>query len=265
MTQNETETTAHTNSMETFQATIEAERLQTTLALAHTLFDECHLYVDPEGVRVTAIDAATVVWADITLEPSAFETFEATSDHIGVDLERFRDVVGIANRGQSVQLSLDSATRTLQIRFDELEYTLALLDPETIRSPPAESREAFTPSGTVVADSATFDRSVRAAAMVSNHLEFDLDEDDGQFSVIAAGDTDNVSLTLSADDLVDIEPGDAHSIFSIDYLSAINRAMPSGVDIDLQFGTEQPLSVGYEFADGTGAVEYLVAPRITAN
>ncbi|MFP8956020.1 DNA polymerase sliding clamp [Natrialbaceae archaeon A-CW3] len=266
MSENDTKTPTHTDdhSARPFRAVLEAETLQTTISLAHTLFEECHLHVDPDGLRLSAIDAATVVWADIALDSAAFESFESSREHIGVDLERLRDVVQIAERGQLVELSLDAETRTLEIRIDELEYTLALVDPSTIRSPPENSREAFELEGLVVADSSTFDRSVRAAAMVSTHLEFDLDKADERFAVLAEGDTDDVSLTLSADDLIDLTPAEARSIFSVDYLTAINRAMPAGVDVSLEVGTEQPVSIQYEFADGAGAVEYLVAPRLTA-
>jgi proliferating cell nuclear antigen len=41
--------------------------------------------------------------------------------------------------------------------------------------------------------------------------------------------------------------------------------MPGGLEIDLELGTEHPLSVRYDFADGDGAVEYLVSPRIAAH
>ncbi|MFC7233681.1 hypothetical protein ACFQMM_24185 [Saliphagus sp. GCM10025308] len=144
---------------------------------------------------------------------------------------------------------MKAESRTLSIRIDELEYTLALLDPETIRSPREGSSDAFDLAGAVVASAETFDRSVRAAEMVSTHLEFELDAADEVFEVRADGDTDDVSLTLSAADLVDLEPADAVSLFSVDYLASINRAMPGGVDVGLGLGTEKPLSIRYEFAE----------------
>lgn len=248
----------------TFRGVLDAETIKRTVDVAHAVFDECHLYVDPDGLRLAAIDAATVVRADVTLERTAFESFEGAPDHLGIDLERLRNVVGIADRDQLVALEVNAESRTLSIRIDELEYTLALLDPETIRSPREGSSDAFDLAGAVVASAETFDRSVRAAEMVSTHLEFELDAADEVFEVRADGDTDDVSLTLSAADLVDLEPADAVSLFSVDYLASINRAMPGGVDVGLGLGTEKPLSIRYEFADGGGDVEYLVAPRISA-
>ncbi|MFC7233020.1 hypothetical protein ACFQMM_24180 [Saliphagus sp. GCM10025308] len=60
----------------TFCGVIDAETIKRTVDVAHAVFDECHLYVDPDGLRLAAIDAATVVRADVTLERTAFESFE---------------------------------------------------------------------------------------------------------------------------------------------------------------------------------------------
>jgi proliferating cell nuclear antigen len=101
--------------------------------------------------------------------------------------------------------------------------------------------------------------------MVSDHVTFSIDEERAAFYVEAAGDTDDVSLALPAEELVEFTPGDARSLFSIDYLKAIERAMPRDLELDLQLGTNVPLSVRYAFAEGASSVEYLVSPRITAN
>lgn len=246
-----------------FRAVVSAETIQTTVALVEALFDECHVHVDEDGLRFSAVDPATVASVDLGLERSAFEAFDATSHHVGVNVSRLGDVVGMADRGQPVTLALDSETRKLEIRIGELEYTLALLDPETIRSPPDRSSIALEFAGRVVTEAGDFDRAVRAAEMVSDHLAFGIDDAEDAFYVEAEGDTDDVSLTVPAEDLVEFEPGDAHSLFSVDYLAAIDRAIASDLDVELRLGVEQPLELRAEFADGAGTVEYLVSPRIS--
>ncbi|MFC4550605.1 MULTISPECIES: DNA polymerase sliding clamp [Halorussus] len=241
---------------------VDAETIQTTVELAHALFEECHVRFDEGGLRLSAMDAATVASVEIALDAAAFDSFEAVDGHVGVNLSRLRDVVRMADRGRPVRFALDAETRTLDVRMDELEYTLGVLDPETIRSPPDRPDGGFEFTGEVRVAAGDFERAVKAADMVSGHLALGIDADEEVFYVEAEGDTDDVSLALSADELLEFAPGPAHSLYSLDYLAAINRAMPRDGELDLRLGTEQPVEVGYEFADGAGSAEYLVAPRI---
>jgi len=66
---------------------------------------------------------------DLSLDASAFESYEADGGLIGVDLSRLEDIAGMADTGQLIQLELDEETRKLHIQIDGLEYTLALIDP----------------------------------------------------------------------------------------------------------------------------------------
>lgn len=248
-----------------FEAVVNADTIQTTVDLVDAVVDECHLYLDEDGIRIPAMDPATVAAVELTLDGGAFESYEANDAHVGVDLSRLGDIVGMADRDQLVSFALDSETRKLEIRIGELTYTLALLDPDTVRSPPDQTKLDFEFPGGLVTDAADFDRAVKAADMVSDHVTLGIDEDEEVFYVEAAGDTDDVSLALSADELVEFTSGEAHSLFSIDYLKAIDRAMPRDIEIDLELGTDLPLALRYEFAEGAGSVEYIVSPRIARN
>jgi len=237
--------------------------MRTTVSLARALVDECHLFVEPEGLRLRAMDPATVAAVDVTLEDTAFDAYEADSMHLAVDLERLGDVVGMADRGQSVRLALDPETRTLEIRVGELAYTLALVDPETVRSPPDRDSLGVEFPAALTTESGTLARAVRAADMVSDHVALGVDDEAGAFYAEADGDTDDVSLSVPETDLRDLSPAPAHSLFSVDYLDAITRAIPGELDVDLELGTEKPLAVAFEYADGGGSAEYLLSPRIS--
>ncbi len=250
---------------ELLEAVVNAETLQTTVALVGAVVDECHVYFDADGIRIPAMDPATVAAVDLRVERAAFEVYEASDVHFGVDVSRLSDIVGIADREQLVSLELDSGTRKLEIRIGELTYTLALLDPDTVRSPPDKTNLTFEFSGGIVTDAEAIDRAVQAADMVSNHVMLGIDDEADIFYADAEGDTDDVSFALSANQLAEFTPGDARSLFSIDYLKAINRAMPRNPEIDLELGTDMPLAIRYAFAEGSGSVEYLVSPRIAAN
>lgn len=239
------------------------ETLRTTVGLVDALVDECRIHLDRDGLGIRAADPALVASVDLELGPDAFASYRGAGETIGVDLERLGEIVGWADRDQPVEFDLDVATRTVDIAIGELAYSLALVDPDAIRSPPDPADLTLEFDGEVVLDAAALDRMVRAADLVSDHLALGIDVDSDTFYMTAAGDTDDVSVTLAADDLVEFEPGEAHSLFSVDYLADVVRALPRDARLRLRLGTEQPLALGCEL-DDAGTVEYLVSPRIAS-
>ena len=246
-----------------FNAIVSAETLSNALTPVSVLLDECKIHLEEDGLRIKAIEPATVAMVDLSVDAEAFESYEADGGVIGVDLSRLEDIVGMADSGQLVQLELDEETRKLHVQIDGLEYTLALIDPDAMREEP-DIPDLDLPAR-VTLEGRDIDRSVKAAAMVSNHVAFGVDEDEEVFYVDAEGDTDDVHLELDRDDLIDLQVGNAHSLYSLDYLQSMNKAIPSDAEVTLALGEEFPTEITYDFAEGNGHVSYSLAPRIAKN
>jgi proliferating cell nuclear antigen len=84
--------------------------------------------------------------------------------------------------------------------------------------------------------------------------------------VSASGDTDDVRLEFDGDDLWAFEPGDIESIYTLDYLQRIVRAVPRDVEVTLRFvdtgAAERPLALRHSVMDGDGTGRWLLAPRV---
>jgi proliferating cell nuclear antigen len=246
-----------------FKAIVSAETLLTALDSVSVLVDECKVRLNEDGLAIRAVDPANVGMVDLDLSAEAFESYEADGGLIGVNLSRLEDIAGMADSGQLVELELDEETRKLHIQIDGLEYTLALIDPDSIRE------EADLPdldlAAEIVLEGADLDRAVRAADMVSDHIALGVDADAETFDVTAEGDTDDVHLSLDREDLIDLTAGSAHSLFSLDYLRDMNRAIPNDAEVTAELGEEFPVKLHYEFAAGAGQVTYMLAPRIQSD
>jgi proliferating cell nuclear antigen len=200
---------------------------------------------------------------DLELSANAFESYETDGGVIGVNLDRLEDIVAMADSGQLVHLELDEETRKLHISLDGLEYTLALIDPDSIRQEP--DLPDLDLSSEVVIEGADINRSVTAADMVSDHIALGVDPDAEQFYVDAEGDTDDVHLELGREDLIDLTPGDARSLFSLDYLKDMNKAIPKDAEVTMELGEEFPIKMHFGFAEGDGHVTFMLAPRIQSD
>ena len=246
-----------------FKAIVRAERLQSTLDSVGVLVDECKIHLDDGGIEIRAVDPANVGMVDLSLDASAFESYEADGGLIGVNLVRLQDIAGMADSGQLVELELDEETRKLHISIDGLEYTLALIDPESIREEP--DLPDLDLSSTIVIEGRDIDRAVTAADMVSDHIELGVNEADEVFYVEAEGDTDDVHLELDAEDLIDLVAGDASSLFSLDYLQDMDKAIPKDAEVTMELGEEFPVKMHFDISEGEGEVTYMLAPRIQSN
>ncbi|QZP36335.1 DNA polymerase sliding clamp [Halobaculum magnesiiphilum] len=246
-----------------FKAIVSASTLRDALDSVSVLVDECKIRLNEDELAIRAVDPANVGMVDLTLEAAAFESYEADGGVIGVNLNRLEDIAGMANSGDLVQLELDEETRKLHIQIDGLSYTLALIDPDSIRQEP-DIPDLDLPAEIVV-EGAQIARGITAADMVSDHIRLRVDEAEEAFFIEAEGDTDDVDLRLDREDLIDLQAGPADSLFSLDYLKDMNKAIPKDAEVRVELGEEFPVKLHYEFGEGMGQVTYMLAPRIQSD
>jgi proliferating cell nuclear antigen len=148
--------------------------------------------------------------------------------------------------------------------MDGLSYTLALIDPDSIRQEP-DIPDLDLPAEIIV-EGQQLDRGIKAADMVSDHIRLRVDEDEPAFYVEAEGDTDDVDLRLGEGDLISLDTsGPADSLFSLDYLKDMNKAIPKDAEVRVELGEEFPVKLHYTFAEGLGEVTFMLAPRIQSD
>jgi proliferating cell nuclear antigen len=246
-----------------FKAIVGASTLQDALDSVSVLVDECKIRLNEDALSIRAVDPANVGMVDLTLEAAAFESYDADGGVIGVNLARLEDIAGMAGSGDLIHLELDEETRKLHIEIDGLSYTLALIDPESIRQEP-DIPELDLPAEIVV-EGAQLDRGVTAADMVSDHIRLRVAEADEAFLIEAEGDTDDVDLELTREDLIALTAGPADSLFSLDYLKDMNKAIPGDAEVTVELGEEFPVKLHYGFGEGLGQVTFMLAPRIQSD
>jgi proliferating cell nuclear antigen len=246
-----------------FKAIISASTLRDALDSVSVLVEECKIRLNEDELAIRAVDPANVGMVDLSLEAAAFESYEADGGVIGVNLSRLEDIAGMANSGDLIQLELNEETRKLHIQIEGLSYTLALIDPDSIRQEP-DIPDLDLPAE-IVLEGNQMDRGIKAADMVSDHIRLRVDEEADAFYIEAEGDTDDVDLKLTREDLIDLTAGPADSLFSLDYLKDMNKAIPSDAEVTVELGEEFPVKLHYEFGEGMGHVTYMLAPRIQSD
>jgi proliferating cell nuclear antigen len=168
----------------------------------------------------------------------------------------------MADSGEIVEIELNEETRKLDVEIgSQLSFTVALIDPDSVRQEP-DIPDLDLPAEVGIPGS-EISRSLRAADLVSDHVRLSADPDAEAFHVAADGDTDDVDVTLNGDTLTDVSVSESvESLFSLDYLQDMKRAIPSGESVSFQLGSEMPVRFGFETDAADVECECMLAPRI---
>jgi len=240
-----------------FKAVISAETLRDAIEAVSSLVDEVKFAISENGVELRAVDPANVAMISLKIGAEAFEFFEATPGEIGVDLVRLSDVLSMADKGENVQLELDEENHKLKIGVGSLSYTLSLIDPTAIRKEP-RIPELDLPAHVTLAGG-ELRRAVKAAEKVSDHVILGVADD--TFYMEAKGDIDSLKLKIPSTELLGLKPGEARSLFSLDYLSDMSKSIGKASEVTLELGMDYPLRISFKIGQNVD-INYLLAPRI---
>ncbi len=245
------------------RATIDAEVFKEAVDAIAALVSECRLHISAEGMRTRAVDTANVAMVSLELAPAAFEVYEASERALGIDITKLKNIIGMMNRGEKLMLSIPADSQRLNLAFQSYQYSLTLLDPNTIRKDP--NAPTLELPGQVVLDGAKLTNAIKAASVVSDKIALGIDPEAKVFFMEAEGDTDNIRLELGHEELHSLTEVKARSLFSLDYLKDMAKTMGRAERIEVSIGVDHPVRFTFEIAGGAGKVIYLLAPRIEAD
>lgn len=240
-----------------FQAKIGAGTLKEAIGGVTRLVDEGKFKLGEDGISLKAVDPADAAMVLLDIEREAFSEYECDEEEeIGMDLERLEDILGVMSGSSEVSIELGEGT--MELRSDGLDYRMTLPDPSSIRKEP--KIPDLDLKARIFMEGDEFRRAVKAAQKVSDHIA--MKTEDEIFVLEASGDSDSLTFEMGVDDLIDIENDeDSRSLFSLDYLDDMSRAINKADEIRLRLGTDLPVMVDFSLGEGV-EMEYLLAPRI---
>lgn len=235
--------------------------------------DEMKLQITQDGFKGRVVDPANVAMVDKSLSNQGlFEHYSSTGGTLGINLNKMTSIIGMAKKSDLIELELDQETRKLEIYFDGLSYTLALIDPNSIRQEP-DIPDLDLP-GRIVVDAEHLIRGIKASRMVSDHILLGIKPGENGSPIVYAvgeGDTDDAELELTENDYIEADPVEEthESLYSIDYLEDVVKAIPKNARLTLDLGSDYPLMIHYNQKDEKGVAEgpttHMIAPRISSD
>jgi proliferating cell nuclear antigen len=227
------------------------------------LVDEATFKLDPEGLKLRAMDPSRVAMIDFEWPKTAFEEYECTEPtKMCINITELLKLIKRSGKDETLELALDDKTGKLQVKISG-KYTRNF----TMPTLEASEEEVPTPKITFnVKIKATTDglsQAIEDAQLVSDHVKIEADPEKVVFN--AFGDLMGATITLQkgSDALLELEAKEPQkATFSLSYLTEIIKAASQTSDIaTLEFSSDMPIRLDFQQAK-EGKLTFYLAPRI---
>jgi proliferating cell nuclear antigen len=247
-----------------FKARIKADNLKEFIGTVGSLVDEAKLNVSEDGLQIKAVDPSHVAMIEANMMKSAFDSYEAKVMEMGLDIDKFKNVLTVAGKDDMVELEKDEKLNRLVVNIGNLTRAMPLLDTSGMPDPKVPSLDLPASVSVVVGE---IGQGLKASKSVSDHIALSTTKD--SFRLVCEGDNQNsVDVSLGKDQLEKLDSSeDATSLFSLEYFALMVNSLPSDRILHINLGSDLPVKVDADLAvdDMTGAqgnVKFLLAPRI---
>lgn len=239
------------------------------------LVDEARIHLNHDGWSTTAVDPANVGMVNARIDSLAFEHYDVPEPGmIGVNTDRLEDVLSGANKGDLANIEYNAERRNLVISYGGHEWTLSLIDPDSIRQEP--DLPDLDLAAQVEIGGGDFKDAVKYSEQVTDHIRFEVDvgidpTDPRVFILRGEGDVDVYEGRFEdGDEGVSITASEqAVSLYSLDYVTDMVKTFDRDLTITVHLGNEFPTLMAAEIQDAEGErcgdVEYMLAPRIQSD
>jgi len=241
----------------------DAKLLRDMITAISILVDEATFKLEPEGMKLRAMDPSRVAMVDFEWPKTVFEEYEcAEPTKLCINISELLKLLRRTSKDEIVELSFDEKTGKLQVKITGKymrSFTMPTLE--------ASEEEVPTPKITfnVRAKTTTggLSQAIEDAQLVSDHVKIEADTEKLVFN--AAGDLMGATITLQkgSDTLLDLEAKEpSKATFSLSYLSEIIKAASATSDIaTLEFSSDMPIRLDFQQTK-EGKLTFYLAPRI---
>jgi proliferating cell nuclear antigen len=241
----------------------DAKLLRDMTTAISILVDEATFKIEPDGLKLRAMDPSRVAMIDFEWPKTIFEEYVCNEPtKMCINISELLKLLRRASKDETVELSLDDKTGRLQVKITgkySRNFTMPTLE--------ASEEEVPTPkiAFNVKARTTTqgLSQAIEDAQLVSDHVRIEAESE--KLVLNASGDLMGATITLQKgnDALLDIEAKEgAKATFSLSYLAEIIKAASATSELaTLEFSTDMPIRIDFQQTKG-GKLTFFLAPRI---
>jgi proliferating cell nuclear antigen len=240
----------------------DAKLLRDMITSISILVDEATFKLEPDGMKLRAMDPSRVAMVDFEWPKTIFEEYQCDPPaKMCINITELLKLLKRAGKDEIVELALDE-TAHLVVKIagkHTRSFTMPTLE--------ASEEEVPTPKLTfnvkVKATTDGLNQAIEDAQLVSDHVRIEADPE--KLLLNASGDLMGATITIQkgSDTLLELDAKEpSKATFSLSYLSEIIKAASQTSDIaTLEFSTDMPIKLDFQQAK-EGRLTFYLAPRI---
>lgn len=234
--------------------------IKDSLEAISSLITEGSFKIDQDGLRLTAMDPASVAMIDFRLLPSAFLDFSSPEEqNISLNIGNFVEVLKRARANDQISLELTENKLKITMTGDfKRSFTVPLID-----TPPSSQKvPELEFNGKIVVATSAMREGIKDAMMVSDCVIFEAEAE--KFSIKSFGDTSETNMEITKDSvsLKELEvKSEIKSKYSIDYLDKLLKGAKVAENVKIQFSTDYPMRMDCTAVDKL-QISFILAPRV---
>ncbi len=241
-----------------FKARMRMEVLRELVEIIATLVPEAKLVVSSDGISVKAVDPSHVAMLVLNLKSTVFEEFTGEPTELGVDIEKFKEILRLSKPGDLIDLQYDGGKNRLVVKVGKITRHMSVIDAAGITEPKVPN---VAPPGVAKVKMEELRQGIRGTESISDHVTLTLDPEG--FTMHSEGETDRVDMHLGKDGLEHLQvPETVKSMYPLDFLSNMVKSITTSPDVTLHVGNEYPLKIVFSVANQKGEATFLLAPRV---
>lgn len=156
-----------------FKVEIKAETLKSIVYSASTITDEVKLVVSSKGISIRAVDVGHIAMVDIDISAAAFTIYEVDDCQIGLDLEKLKSVLKLADSMDTVYMEHSADQGNMTVRIGNITRRMGLIDTSSmndVKIPPLDIQNSIKIA------SEQIKKGIRASESIAESITVSADE-----------------------------------------------------------------------------------------
>lgn len=227
------------------------------IGIINQLVTEVNLQFDRNGLKIVALDPASVAMVIFEMPKSSFIEYKVEKETIAINLDDLKQVLKRLEKADTIVMEReDNIFKIYSKEGIKRKFNLALINIEEEERPKLN----LTFSSFIEMSSELFKEAIEDCSIIADACSFITDKKQGIFKIDAVGTINRSEIEFTGDE-AKIDAGNDKAKYSVEYLEKFIKASKIFDKIKISFKTDHPCQLDFFNEESDIKLSFILAPR----